>query len=92
MIEIASTMFDFALSACDRYPPPSARTGICTSFWSGVYLRGGKCTVLGWIIWLSYPFFMTAGLFQTAKYFSRYFNVLKPFFPFLLWFGVMLRC
>ena len=58
MIEISSALFDFAITACDRFPQPDTQTGICVILqWSQ---PGGKCNTLGWINWLSYPFFVTA--------------------------------
>lgn len=58
MIEISSAMFDFAITACDRYPPRDSQAGICVILEWG--MPGESYTALGWIIWLSYPLFVTS--------------------------------
>ena len=58
VVEIVAALFDFAIVACDRYPPRPKQSGFNIILeWA---IPGGRYTQLGWINWLSFPFFVVA--------------------------------
>jgi phosphatidylglycerophosphate synthase len=58
MAEIMAAVFDFAIHAADRYPRRGKQSGFCIILEWG--MPGGGWSTFGWIIWLSYPFFVCA--------------------------------
>jgi hypothetical protein len=67
VVEIVAALFDFAIVACDRYPKRGPQSGFCVILeWA---IPGGRYSQLGWINWLSYPFFVVARcMFITGQY------------------------
>lgn len=64
MVEVVAALYDFAMLACDRYPARSPQSGICIIIeWA---IPAGRYTDLGWVIWLAYPFFVTARCLHLA--------------------------
>jgi phosphatidylglycerophosphate synthase len=58
MVEVVAALYDFAMLACDKYPPRSPQSGICIIIeWA---IPAGRYTDLGWVIWLAYPHFVAA--------------------------------
>jgi phosphatidylglycerophosphate synthase len=64
MAETSTAIFDFALHTTERYPPRGKQTGFCTILeWA---IPGGRWNWLGYLMWISYPFFCAARSLRLA--------------------------